>query len=112
MLNLLAYRFYIYVITITCLLYIAQVFAFGSVPLKTYLPDGDIDLTVLGNTSYDSTLVNDVYCILESEEQNSDAEFIVKNLERIDAEVHSPVYTSCTFLVIHCGWLFRQSMIL
>ena len=110
-LNLLAYRF-IYVITITCLLYIAQVFAFGSVPLKTYLPDGDIDLTVLGNTSYDSTLVNDVSCILESEEQNTDAEFVVKDLERIDAEVHSPVYTSCTFLVIHFGWLFRQSMIL
>lgn len=64
-----------------------EVFAFGSVPLKTYLPDGDIDLTVLGNTSYDSTLVNDVFCILESEEQNSDAEFVVKDLERIDAEV-------------------------
>ncbi|XP_066391661.1 uncharacterized protein [Miscanthus floridulus] len=64
-----------------------EVFAFGSVPLKTYLPDGDIDLTVLGNTSYDSTLVNDVSCILESEEQNSDAEFVVKDLERIDAEV-------------------------
>ncbi|CAN6300996.1 unnamed protein product [Urochloa humidicola] len=64
-----------------------EVPAFGSVPLKTYLPDGDIDLTVLGNTSYDSTLVNDVYCILESEEQNSDAEFVVKDLERIDAEV-------------------------
>ncbi|CAL4939266.1 unnamed protein product [Urochloa decumbens] len=64
-----------------------EVLAFGSVPLKTYLPDGDIDLTVLGNTSYDSTLVNDVFCILESEEQNSDAEFVVKDLERINAEV-------------------------
>ncbi|RLN41658.1 uncharacterized protein C2845_PM01G14340 [Panicum miliaceum] len=64
-----------------------EVLAFGSVPLKTYLPDGDIDLTVLGNTSNDSTLVNDVSCILESEEQNSDAEFVVKDLERINAEV-------------------------
>ncbi|KAF8728607.1 hypothetical protein HU200_017872 [Digitaria exilis] len=64
-----------------------EVFAFGSVPLKTYLPDGDIDLTVLGNTSYDSNLFNDVSCILESEEQNSDAEFVVKDLERINAEV-------------------------
>jgi len=32
-------------------------------------------------------LVNDVSCILESEEQNSDAEFVVKDLEQINAEV-------------------------
>ncbi|XP_024312840.1 uncharacterized protein LOC100823912 isoform X3 [Brachypodium distachyon] len=64
-----------------------EVFAFGSVPLKTYLPDGDIDLTVLGNASCDSTLIDDVYCILGSGEQNSDAEFEVKDLEHIDAEV-------------------------
>jgi DNA polymerase sigma len=81
---------------------IAQVFAYGSVALKTYLPDGDIDLTILGNTSHDSTLVNDVYCILDSEEQNSDAEFEVKNLDRINAEVCS-AYTSFMFLIIHLG---------
>ena len=54
----------------------------------------DIDLTVIGNTSYDSTLVNDVSCILESEEQNSDAEFVVKDLEQINAEVHSHFHFS------------------
>lgn len=80
--------------------------------MKTYLPDGDIDLTVLGNTSYDSNLVNDVSCILESEEQNSDAEFVVKDLERINAEVHSPVKTYCTFAVIHFGLWIMQSTIL
>ncbi|GJN31401.1 hypothetical protein PR202_gb19796 [Eleusine coracana subsp. coracana] len=63
------------------------VFAYGSVPLKTYLPDGDIDLTILGNTSHDSTLVNDVYCILDSEDQNNDTEFEVKDLDQINAEV-------------------------
>ncbi|GJN07939.1 hypothetical protein PR202_ga25815 [Eleusine coracana subsp. coracana] len=63
------------------------VFAYGSVPLKTYLPDGDIDLTILGNTSHDSTLVNDVYCVLDSEDQNNDTEFEVKDLDQINAEV-------------------------
>ncbi|KAJ1297232.1 hypothetical protein BS78_01G362000 [Paspalum vaginatum] len=83
-----------------------EVFAFGSVPLKTYLPDGDIDLTVLGNTSHDSTLVNDVYCILESEEQNSDAEFVVKELERIDAEVR---LIKCTIENIIVDISFNQT---
>lgn len=83
-----------------------EVFAFGSVPLKTYLPDGDIDLTVLGSTSYDSTLVNDVCCILESEEQNSDAEFVVKDLERIDAEVR---LIKCTIENIIVDISFNQT---
>ncbi|KAL6660107.1 hypothetical protein ACP70R_002229 [Stipagrostis hirtigluma subsp. patula] len=64
-----------------------EVFVFGSVPLKTYLPDGDIDLTVLGNTSHDSTLIKDVNCVLKSEEQNADAELEVKDLDLINAEV-------------------------
>ncbi|KAM0829060.1 hypothetical protein ACQ4PT_067111 [Festuca glaucescens] len=64
-----------------------EVFVFGSVPLKTYLPDGDIDLTVIGNTSCDSTFIDDIYYILGSGEQNTDAEFEVKDLEHIDAEV-------------------------
>ncbi|XBI71441.1 hypothetical protein VPH35_065662 [Triticum aestivum] len=64
-----------------------EVFVFGSVPLKTYLPDGDIDLTVIGNTSCGSTLIDDVYYILGSGEENGDAEFEVKDLEHIDAEV-------------------------
>ncbi|CAM0873084.1 unnamed protein product [Alopecurus aequalis] len=64
-----------------------EVFLFGSVPLKTYLPDGDIDLTVIGNTSCDSTLIDDIYYILGSGEQNTDAGFEVKDLEHIDAEV-------------------------
>uniref|UniRef100_A0ACD5X2B9 Uncharacterized protein n=1 Tax=Avena sativa TaxID=4498 RepID=A0ACD5X2B9_AVESA len=64
-----------------------EVFVFGSVPLKTYLPDGDIDLTIIGNTSCDSTLIDDIYYILGSGKQDTDAEFEVKDLEHIDAEV-------------------------
>ncbi|KAF0913647.1 hypothetical protein E2562_023751 [Oryza meyeriana var. granulata] len=66
--------------------YPQMVFAYGSVPLKTYLPDGDVDLTVLGNTSYGSTLIDDIYYILQSEEQCYDAEFEVKDLQLINAE--------------------------
>ena len=73
---------------------------FGSVPLKTYLPDGDIDLTVIGNTSCGSTLIDDVYYILGSGEENGDAEFEVKDLEHIDAEVCYPVCSSYTFIVL------------
>jgi hypothetical protein len=72
--------------------------------LKTYLPDGDIDLTVIGNTSRNSTFIDDIYYILGSGEQNTDAEFEVKDLEHIDAEVRSPVCTSYTLIVVHC-WI-------
>ncbi|OEL19270.1 hypothetical protein BAE44_0019711 [Dichanthelium oligosanthes] len=103
LLNLLVNWVYKYLSLFYC---IAQVFAFGSVPLKTYLPDGDIDLTVLGNTSYESNLVNDVSCILESEEQNSDAEFVVKDLERINAEVR---LIKCTIANIIVDISFNQT---
>uniref|UniRef100_A0A0E0LPT6 PAP/OAS1 substrate-binding-related domain-containing protein n=1 Tax=Oryza punctata TaxID=4537 RepID=A0A0E0LPT6_ORYPU len=61
-----------------------EVFAFGSVPLKTYLPDGDIDITILGNTALDSTFISEVRGILELEEQEDVA---LKGLQFIDAEV-------------------------
>ncbi|KAL5219519.1 hypothetical protein ABZP36_020203 [Zizania latifolia] len=83
-----------------------EVFAYGSVPLKTYLPDGDVDLTVLGNTSYDSTLIDDIYYILESEEQNSDAEFEVKGLQLINAEVR---LIKCTIENIVVDISFNQT---
>ncbi|XP_006843704.2 uncharacterized protein LOC18433557 [Amborella trichopoda] len=62
------------------------VFPFGSVPLKTYLPDGDIDLTAFSNFQND-TLANDVRSVLEGEEQNKVAEFEVKDVQYIHAEV-------------------------
>ncbi|KAL6902041.1 hypothetical protein ACP4OV_004917 [Aristida adscensionis] len=83
-----------------------EVFAFGSVPLKTYLPDGDIDLTILGNASHDSTLIKDVKCVLESEEQNSDAEFEVKDSNLINAEVR---LIKCTIENIIVDISFNQT---
>ncbi|KQJ89463.1 uncharacterized protein LOC100826374 [Brachypodium distachyon] len=64
-----------------------EVFPFGSVPLKTYLPDGDIDLTAFGSISSDENLANEVRAVLESEELRKDAEFEVKDVQYIHAEV-------------------------
>ncbi|KAI7751818.1 hypothetical protein M8C21_009268, partial [Ambrosia artemisiifolia] len=62
-----------------------EVFAYGSVPLKTYLPDGDIDLSVVGART--RSLIKDIASLLESEEKNSSAEFVVKDVQLIGAQV-------------------------
>ncbi|KAG6418063.1 hypothetical protein SASPL_120262 [Salvia splendens] len=64
-----------------------EVFPYGSVPLKTYLPDGDIDLTVTNGTRTDESMARDVLALLQREEKNVNAEFKVKNIQYIDAEV-------------------------
>ncbi|PKU70993.1 hypothetical protein MA16_Dca025809 [Dendrobium catenatum] len=61
---------------------------FGSVPLKTYLPDGDIDLTIFSNSEYTkNTWANAVLNVLENEKELEDAEFRVKEVKYIHAEV-------------------------
>ncbi|KAJ8461089.1 hypothetical protein OPV22_034015 [Ensete ventricosum] len=65
----------------------SDVFPFGSVPLKTYLPDGDIDLTALGFPNTEDALANEVCSVLGEEERNKDAEFEVKDVQLIRAEV-------------------------
>ncbi|KAM3689997.1 hypothetical protein ACJW30_09G087600 [Castanea mollissima] len=64
-----------------------EVFPFGSVPLKTYLPDGDIDLTAFGGLNVEEALASDVCSVLEREDQNRAAEFVVKDVQMIRAEV-------------------------
>uniref|UniRef100_A0A5B7AM32 Uncharacterized protein n=1 Tax=Davidia involucrata TaxID=16924 RepID=A0A5B7AM32_DAVIN len=64
-----------------------EVFPYGSVPLKTYLPDGDIDLTALGSPNVEDALARDVLAVLQGEEQNENAEYEVKDTQFIDAEV-------------------------
>ncbi|WVY92248.1 hypothetical protein V8G54_037762 [Vigna mungo] len=63
------------------------VFPYGSVPLKTYLPDGDIDLTALSCQNIEDGLVSDVRAVLHGEEINEAAEYEVKDVRFIDAEV-------------------------
>lgn len=58
-----------------------QIFMFGSVPLKTYLPDGDIDLTAFSaNQNLKDSWANLVRDMLEKEEKNENAEFHVKEV--------------------------------
>ncbi|PWA64690.1 Nucleotidyl transferase domain-containing protein [Artemisia annua] len=65
-----------------------QVFTFGSVPLKTYLPDGDIDLTAFShNANLKDSWATEVRDMLETEEKNENAEFCVKEVQYIQAEV-------------------------
>ncbi|KAL4379905.1 hypothetical protein GQ457_02G001120 [Hibiscus cannabinus] len=65
-----------------------QVFTFGSVPLKTYLPDGDIDLTAFSkNQSLKDSWAHQVRDMLENEEKNENTEFRVKEVQYIQAEV-------------------------
>ncbi|KAL0924856.1 hypothetical protein M5K25_005714 [Dendrobium thyrsiflorum] len=67
---------------------VKMVFTFGSVPLKTYLPDGDIDLTVFSNSEYTKdTWANAVLKVLENEKEIEDAEFRVMEVKYIHAEV-------------------------
>ncbi|KNA07241.1 hypothetical protein SOVF_173670 isoform B [Spinacia oleracea] len=65
-----------------------QVFTFGSVPLKTYLPDGDIDLTAFSeDPKLKDNWANSVLDMLRREEKNEHAEFQVKEVQYIQAEV-------------------------
>ncbi|KAJ4786916.1 PAP/OAS1 substrate-binding domain superfamily [Rhynchospora pubera] len=60
---------------------------FGSVPLKTYLPDGDIDLTALVEPNSEHLLPEDVWSVLDMEEKNPYAKFEVKDVQLVLAEV-------------------------
>ncbi|KNA20218.1 hypothetical protein SOVF_054040 [Spinacia oleracea] len=48
-----------------------KVFPFGSVPLKTYLSHGDIDLTAVSHFSTSQDLAADICCLLENEKKNN-----------------------------------------
>lgn len=78
-----------------------EVFTFGSVPLKTYLPDGDIDLTAFGMNPYlKDSWANEVRSALEAEEHSQEAEFRVKEVQYIQAEVPSILLHKPSRLVI------------
>lgn len=63
-----------------------ELFPFGSVPLRTYLPDGDIDLTALSHQSTEEDLAKDICTILKSEERKDDG-FYIKDVRYVPAQV-------------------------
>ncbi|KAJ1377111.1 hypothetical protein SESBI_49230 [Sesbania bispinosa] len=74
-----------------------KVFTFGSVPLKTYLPDGHIDLTTFVDKRFlKDSMIPEVLEILKYEESNEVAQFHVKEVRYIQAEVQS------VLLSFHC----------
>ncbi|GLT94599.1 hypothetical protein SLE2022_123300 [Rubroshorea leprosula] len=62
-----------------------EVFPFGSVPLKTYLPDGDIDLTALSHQNLEEDLARDLCSILQDDKH--DSTFLVQDVQYIPAQV-------------------------
>ncbi|RAL52028.1 hypothetical protein DM860_016526 [Cuscuta australis] len=64
-----------------------EVFPYGSVPLKTFLPDGDLDLTAFGGSMVEDGLATNMVSILERENQNKGAEFAIEDVQLISAEV-------------------------
>eukprot|EP00250_Pteridium_aquilinum_P005429 c15519_g1_i1 orf=234-3122(-) len=65
-----------------------QVSTYGSVPLKTYLPDGDIDLSTFSSFPHSSEIwANNLRQLLKREEHNRHAKFCVKEVQVIHAEV-------------------------
>ncbi|XP_057475128.1 uncharacterized protein LOC130763261 isoform X2 [Actinidia eriantha] len=63
-----------------------KVFPFGSGPLKTYLPDGDIDLTVVCHRNTEEELATEMCNILQRAEIMH-TDFVIKNVEYIRAQV-------------------------
>ncbi|GFZ15098.1 PAP/OAS1 substrate-binding domain superfamily [Actinidia rufa] len=63
-----------------------KVFPFGSGPLKTYLPDGDIDLTVVCHRNTEEEWATEMCNILQRAEKMH-TDFVIKNVEYIRAQV-------------------------
>ena len=65
---------------------------FGSVPLRTYLPDGDIDLSIFTtDSSFKDTWAMRLQSRLEEEQRNYNSSFRIGDIHVINAEVRSHV---------------------
>ncbi|EPS70249.1 hypothetical protein M569_04511 [Genlisea aurea] len=64
-----------------------EIFPYGSVPLKTYLPDGDIDFTAFRCPNLDDSIAYDVYALILREEEEKKGEYRIREPQFIDAEV-------------------------
>lgn len=62
-------------------------FEFGSVALRTYLPDGDIDCAIFFHGEFDPLWIPTLLGALHKEAQESDSEFPLNNVNWINAEV-------------------------
>lgn len=61
---------------------------FGSVPLRTYLPDGDIDVSIFcEGKGLQDCWGERLQAALEKEAENPKAIFLIANVQLINAEV-------------------------
>ncbi|KAL2476280.1 PAP/OAS1 substrate-binding domain superfamily [Abeliophyllum distichum] len=65
----------------------AEVFPYGSVQLKTYLPDGDINFSAFGKENLEDKFTDDLKNVVEGEERNKATRFVVKGVQVINAQV-------------------------
>ncbi|URE48338.1 Nucleotidyltransferase domain [Musa troglodytarum] len=109
-----AVAIYVQRLIINCLS--CRVFTFGSVPLKTYLPDGDIDLTAFSdNENLKDTWATAVCGVLENEEKSENAEFRVKEVKYIQAEMDKVINQNHLFkrsIILIKAWCYYESRIL
>lgn len=87
---------------------------FGSVPLKTYLPDGDIDLSVFqakGHSLRDSWATQ-LSSVLEAEQRDPYAPFAVRDVQVIHAEVIGCSRTCAQWLCSTSGKLSHLTNVL
>ncbi|XVE90979.1 hypothetical protein DITRI_Ditri20bG0118800 [Diplodiscus trichospermus] len=93
--------------------YDIEVFPFGSVPLKTFLPDGDIDITALSHQNLEEDLARCIFNILQNEQQ--DSEFLVQDVQYIHAQVDQFVGKDHLFkrsIILIKAWCYYESRIL
>ncbi|XP_050153219.1 uncharacterized protein LOC126627738 isoform X3 [Malus sylvestris] len=91
-----------------------QVFSFGSVPLKTYLPDGDIDLTALCLPNLVDMLALKICAILE-DHQPQDSKFQIKDVCYVRAQVDRLFRKDHLFkksIILIKAWCYYESRIL
>lgn len=76
-----------------------EAFTFGSVPLKTYLPDGDIDLSVFCSPEVAQALRDTwalkLQAVLESEQRKRSAPYKIRDVQVINAEVSASETCLC-----------------
>uniref|UniRef100_M4DKF9 Uncharacterized protein n=1 Tax=Brassica campestris TaxID=3711 RepID=M4DKF9_BRACM len=90
-----------------------EVFNFGSVPLKTYLPDGDIDLTVLTPQDKEEDFAKALLSILEAE--SGESNFHVTDVQYVPAQADQIFGRDHLFkrsIILIKAWCYYESRIL
>ncbi|XP_058207363.1 uncharacterized protein LOC131320630 [Rhododendron vialii] len=79
------------------------VFPLGSMPLKTYLPDGDIDLTIVCHPNIEEDLAVHM-CVFFAREDHKDSQFVIRNVQYVRAQI------DCMMRIIRGKRTLEQSL--